>query len=99
MIGARDSTTTKQESLAVGCKLLGVYFVVSHFGTLTLGALQAFTTLRATNTGNVPTEFCSMSVFGLVQTLGVIVMGCLLTWQTDWCVGLIVANDRHNHAD
>jgi hypothetical protein len=85
---------TKHESLTVGCKLLGVYFVVSHFGTLTMGTMQALTSLRATNIGNVPTDYYTMSLFGVVQTLGVIVLGCLLIWQTDWCVGLILANDR-----
>jgi hypothetical protein len=85
---------TKQESIAVGCKLLGVYFAVSHVGTLLMSAAEAFTTFRTLNGGNVPTEYYSMRTLSLVQSLGMLVIGCLLIWQTDWCVSLIMVNDR-----
>jgi hypothetical protein len=85
---------TKHNSLAIGCKLLGVYFVTAHFGTLVISIVEAMITFRAINEGNVPVELNSFRAISVAQSLGMVVIGCLLIWQTDWCIRLFVANDR-----
>jgi hypothetical protein len=57
-------------------------------------AIEGLTALRAMNGSGIPTELISMRSIVLLQAFVEFVLGCLLIWQTEWCVGPMTFNDR-----
>jgi hypothetical protein len=59
-------------------------------------AIEGLGAIRSTNMSGVPTELTSLRTIALLQAFAEFAVGCLLVWQTDWCVGILSINDRPN---